>query len=200
MNAPTRDLKAKVWARADLEWYVEPSDASDALFAVERFVGSIWDCACGQGNVLEAALRAGYDVVGTDLKRRRDRYYFRGEIDFLAQEKPLAQNIVVNPPFYRGRGTESFIRHALTLAKGKVAVFADVNFLASAGRANGLYAERPPHRVWVVTPRVSCPPGEYLLAGNEAGGGTSDWAWLVWDQTAPPAMHSELRWLRGVGK
>jgi hypothetical protein len=201
MNAPTRDLKAKVWARANLEWYVEEPRASDALFAVERFVGHIWDPACGQGNVLEAAIRVGYSVVGTDLKKRRDRFWFLCEANFLDwAEQPLGQNIVVNPPFYRGKGTEAFIRKALTVAIGKVAVFADINFLASAGRANGLYAEHPPHRVWVVTPRVSCPPGEYLAAGNKPGGGTADWCWMVWDMTAPPATFSEVRWLKGGGK
>ena len=200
MNAPTRDLKAKVWERDALDWYVEDGKVSDALFGVERFVGHIWDPACGGGNILEAALRAGYEVVGSDIQRRTTRVWFRGERDFLATEESLAQNIVCNPPFFRAKGAEAFIRKALTLAKGKVAMFLDIRFLAGAERANGLFADHPPHRVWIVTPRVSCPPGDYLAAGNKAGNGSSDWCWCVWDMTAPPAVNSELRWLRGVGK
>ena len=201
MNAPTRDLKAKVWERDALDWYQEPSGASDALFRVERFCGYVWDPACGGGNILEAASRADYPPVGTDIKKRVDRYWFRRESDFLAwSEPPLAQNIVCNPPFFRAKGAEAFIRKALSLAKGKVAMFLDIRFLAGAERANGLFADHPPHRVWIVTPRVSCPPGDYLAAGNKAGNGSSDYCWCVWDMTAPPAVNSELRWLRGVGK
>lgn len=62
-------------------------------------------------------------------------------------------------------------------------------------RAAGLFAELPPSRVWVVTPRVSCPPGSYLAAGNKAGNGSSDWCWLVWDLRRPTAR-PEFGWLR----
>lgn len=187
MNGPTRELKAKVWKRDPLDWYVEEERASDALFAGERFVGSIWDPACGQGNILKSAIRAGYDyrVVGSDIKRRTEADWFHSERDFLTTSHALGHNIVVNPPFYRAKGAEAFIRKALDLVPGKVAAFVDIRFIAGAERAAGLYDEHPPHRIWIVTPRVSCPPGEYLAAGNKAGGGTSDWVWLVWDRTAP---------------
>ena len=66
---------------------------------------------------------------------------------------------------------------------------------AAQARANGLFAEFPPFRIWIVTPRVSCPPGTYLAAGTKAGNGSSDWCWMVWDLTAPPSP-TRVDWLR----
>lgn len=78
----------------------------------------------------------------------------------------------------------------------KFCVFVDRRFLTGKRRAAGLYAEHPPTRVWEITPRPSCPPGEYLEAGNKAGGGTADYCWIVWDITAPSGQ-TALGWLRG---
>lgn len=197
--AGTREKKAQVWARDALDWYVEEPRASKALFAVERFNGPIWDPCCGQGNILNSAMDAGYTVTGTDMEKRSDSVLITGGVDFLTVTIPRANNIVMNPPFFRAKGTEDFIRHALTLAKGKIAAFVDIKFMAGGNRANGLFREHPPHRVWVVTPRVSCPPGVYLQAGNKAGGGTADWIWMVWDMTAPPAQYAQFGWLRAGG-
>ena len=197
----TRAKQAKVWARDELDWYVEPQEATTALIGVEKFIGSVWDPACGQGNICEAFNRHGSIVVGTDKVRRvNSKPWFNGEFNFMCASYTLAPNIVCNPPFFRGKGTEAFIRKALSIAYGKVAVFASIKFLAGAGRANSLYAEHVPHRIWIVTPRVSCPPGEYLAGGNKAGGGTDDWCWIVWDQSAPAPAFPQLGWLRGVGK
>lgn len=191
-----REKKANVWERDGLDWYQEPVEATTALMAQERFVGTIWDPACGAGNIIKACIDAGYSAVGTDIVKRANAWWFRGEHDFLTwQSQPLAQNVVMNPPFFRAKGAEAFIRKALGIATGKVCAFVDVKFLAGTGRANGLFAEHPPHRIWIITPRPSCPPGEYLAAGNKAGGGTADWCWLVWDQTAPGGA-TQLGWLR----
>lgn len=195
---PTRAKDAKVWARDELDFYVEPEWATAALLGVERFVGGVWDPACGQGNIVRACRAAGYETVGTDVVRRTNEPWFAEERDFRDEEQTWvwADNIITNPPFFRAKGTEAFARRALALAKGKVAIFADIRFLASGRRARGLYAEHPPHRIWVLADRPSCPPGEFLAAGNEAGGGTADWCWLVWDQTAPH-HGTTFGWLTG---
>jgi hypothetical protein len=191
---------AKVWERDPLDWYVEEPRASAALFDVERFVGAIWDPACGGGNICDEGDRRGYIVVGSDIVKRVDgkAWWSRsGTRDFLTDTSaPLAPNIVTNPPFFGAKGAEAFIRKALQIARGKVAVFVDIRFIAGGERANGLFAENPPHRIWIVTPRVSCPPGEYLAAGNKAGNGSSDWCWLVWELTAPAPAFPQLGWLR----
>ncbi len=174
-------------ARMNGMW--NPKYAPAALLRCERFIGHVWDPACGGGNILRAASANGYQfqVVGTDIKQRGERaFWFRGEHDFLNWTgQPLAQNIITNPPFARGVLAEAFIRKALDISVGKVAVFVDQRFLGGAGRAAGLWTDNPPDRIWMITPRPSCPPGAYLEAGNKAGGGTADYVWLVWDMTTP---------------
>lgn len=189
--------QAHVFARDDLDWYVEPQDCTTALLAVERFQGAVWDPCCGGGNILRAVAAAGLWAIGTDLACRGCVPGWRGERDFLdfSPEEFQAANIIMNPPFGRGLKAEAFIRHALAHpALAKLAVFLDLKFLASYGRACGLYAEHPPSRVYILAPRPSCPPGAYLAAGNKAGGGTADWCWVVWDRTAP-ATPTTMHWL-----
>lgn len=187
---------AKLWSRADHDWYVEPSVASEMMFAAETFCGAVLDPCCGGGNIVEAARAAGHKATGTDIMRRTAKAWFLETRDFLSPDYPWrAPNIVMNPPFYRAKGAEAFIRKALTIATDKVAAFVDVRFLAGGERANGLYADFPPSRVWMVTPRVSCPPGAYLAAGGEASGGSADWCWLVWDIGARGSP-TRLGWLR----
>ncbi|MFG1247286.1 hypothetical protein [Xanthobacter flavus] len=191
--------KAHVWARHPEQWYVEPGSVTRQLLTVERFAGPVLDPCCGQGNIVTTMIEHGVQARGMDLVRRVEQGtpWFIGESDFLAG--PVAAsfpNLVFNPPFFRAKGAEAFIRHAIGQASAKVAAFVDIRFITGAERANGLFAEHTPHRIWIVTPRVSCPPGEYLAAGNEAKGGTADWCWLVYDVTAPPVAVSQVGWLR----
>ncbi len=197
--AASVEKNAHIWARDPLDWYAEPPSASQALLAVESFAGAILDPACGQGNIVLAARAAGYDAYGSDIRRRCDPNapWWIGKCDFLAEDHPINGNIVMNPPFFRAAGAEGFIRKALALASGKVCAFVDVRFISGAKRAEGLFLEHPPARIWIVTPRPSCPPGEYLRAGGKAEGGSADYCWLVWDQAAPTAPgETQTGWIR----
>lgn len=191
--------KTHAFERDPHDWYVEPLIATRALLKAETFPGTIWDPACGQGNILEVAKESGYTVVGSDIVKRIDRPWHIGEMDFLAGGiEPFGGSIISNPPYYKGAGTEGFVRRALSLAKYKVAIFTSLSFLAGGKRAKGLFTEHPPHRVWVITPRVSCPPGRWLLEGNKAGGGSDDWCWLVWSNS-DPFTGTSLGWLKREG-
>ena len=187
---------AHTFAQDSLQWYVEPEWCTAALLRVERFVGDVLDPACGRGNIVRACLAAGYRASGTDVvDRSAGAPWFRGTLDFIAGDDLRADNIITNPPFFRARGSEAFARRALAVCRGKVAVFADMRFLASGRRAGGLFAEYRPTRIWQLADRPSCPPGAYLDAGNTAGGGSADWCWIVWDLTGP-ARATEFDWLR----
>ena len=188
----------KIHARADDEWYVEPTWATELLLKHEQFASVVWDPACGGGNICEVVMASGRTTLGTDIVRRAEGSdpWWRGERDFLRSPLLGGADIITNPPFFRSTGTEAFIRHALAIGASKVAIFADVKFLASQRRAAGLFAEHCPNRVWIHAKRPSCPPGGYLAAGNEAKSGTADWCWLVWDCAVPRAETAELGWLR----
>lgn len=196
-DTDAKERKSHVWKRDSLDFYVEPKRATRALLTVEKFNGAILDPSCGQGNIVKVLRGAGYDAKGRDIVDRGiDREAWMGEADFLEQAHPVDRpNIVFNPPFFRALGAEAFIRRALAVTWGKVAAFVDIRFIAGDKRANSLYADFAPHRVWIITPRVSCPPGDYLAAGNKAGNGSADWCWMVWDKTAPYTGTS-LGWLR----
>ena len=199
----SRPKNARLFAQDPHSWYVEPVEATDGLLRVERFIGPIWDPSCGGGNVLRACRRAGYRAFGSDIVDRLNplsKLEFAGIHDFLSDDAlptfphpPV--DFIFNPPFFKARGTEAFIRKALSIARGKVAVFVDVKFLASQRRASGLFAEHCPHRVWTLAKRPSCPPGHWLAQGNEAGGGTADWCWLVWSTTEKPARTYQGGWI-----
>jgi hypothetical protein len=199
------EKKAKdshVWNQNEFHWYVEGSECTRALLRAEKFAGVIYDPCCGQGNIIKACWASGVSAYGSDIEKRTTESWFMGEHDFLG-DSPFddqclsdpGMSIIMNPPFYRAVGTEAFIRKALTVAKHKVACFVDMKFLSGSARAKGVYAEHPPSRVWLLSPRPSCPPGEYLLAGNKAGGGTTDYCWLVWDLLSP-SSETKLGWLR----
>lgn len=199
-NPAAKQRAAHIFPRAAHEWYVEEPAATQGLLTVEKFAGMVWDPCCGQGNIVKTLLAAGLDAVGTDIVRRvpDGTPWFLWEADFLAGEAQFpggALNIVFNPPFSKGKAAEACIRRAISSMRGKVAAFVDQRFIGSARRANGLFADHPPTRIWSITPRVSCPPGEYLLAGNKAGGGTADYVWMVWDLTAPVG-ETRLGWIR----
>lgn len=190
--------KAHVWKRDELDWYVEPERVTEQLCRVERFHGKILDPCCGGGNIVRALNAAGHTASGSDIVKRFQGIpiWWLGERDFLAEQDVwIPPNCVMNPPFFRAKGLEAFIRKALAVFAGKICVFGDVRFLAGAARSNGLFREFPPQRVWIITPRPSCPPGAFLEGGGTAGNGSSDWCWMVWSHLEPMG-ETRLGWLR----
>lgn len=187
---------ARTYDRAADEWYVEPTRCTEQLAKVEPLPGIVLDPACGQGNIVTTLRARGIDAYGSDIRDRAGSpAWFLGQSDFLTDEPAMMpDHIVCNPPFFRGDGTEAFIRRALDLSVGKVCIFSQTTFLHNAERVMSLYRTRAPDRIWIITPRPSCPPGDKLAAGElEAKGGTSDWAWFVWDNFMPTAMQNAPR-------
>jgi hypothetical protein len=184
-----RPLDAHIWAKDPDGFYTEPSWVSERLFAVEKFSGGIWDPACGMGRIPDAARRAGHDVTATDLVDRGYQH-FNGQLDFLQADWSYADNIVCNPPF---DNCDEFARHALKLARGKVAMI----WLARRLNAARWLAATPLAKVYLLTPRPSMPPGAVIMAGTKPGGGTQDFCWLVWSRghVGSPEMH----WLHRDG-
>jgi hypothetical protein len=182
------------WERDPHDWYVEPQWVSWRLFEVEAFDGDILDPACGQGNIVDAAIAAGYKVGARDIVRRTDAVVMSTG-DFLDPAyddkgwKAYA-NIVTNPPY---RHADAFARLSLARTTGKVALLLPATWHLSDKRSRWLEAQ-PLARIYCLTPRPSMPPGQWLAEGNKAGGGTVDFAWYLMDHAHTGPV--ETRWLR----
>jgi glycosidase len=110
-------------------------------------------------------------VLGSDLV---DRGFGEGGVDFLADRTPR-HSIVTNPPFVLA---ERFIHHALEVAE-RVAVIVPLAFSAGQRRCRSLFLPHPPALELVLARRPSMPPGGMDIP---AKGGTTDYAWLIWDR------------------
>lgn len=113
--------------RAEHDYYATEPKAVEELMKVEKFNGSIWENCCGGGHLSEPMIKAGYDVVSTDLV---DRGYGEGNIDFFKCNKSLADNIVTNPPYSTAL---EWTEHSLDLLESgkKLALFLPIQFLES---------------------------------------------------------------------
>lgn len=153
------------------DFYPTPPQGTEALMAVERFVGPIWECACGDG-CMSRVLARHNAVVSTDLV---DRGYGESGVDFLAQTTPRAPNIVTNPPF---KHAQKFAEKALGLTTGKVALLCRLAWLEGIGR-KALFESTPLARVWIFARRLPIQRGR--LASAEDGTGMIAFAWFVWE-------------------
>src|SRR5580692_1389700 len=94
---------------ADLEgpdFFPTPEWATHALIDNEKFVGTIWEPACGDGAMARVLEATGCSVVSSDLF---DRGYGEPGIGFLEASRDI-DNIVTNPPY---NAAEGFVRAGL---------------------------------------------------------------------------------------
>ena len=182
-------MRASGYVRVTDDWYCEDSQIVHALLQAEPtlFDGTIWDPACGRGNIPKTVVAAGGRAVASDVA---DRGYGLCGQDFLAtySRPELVSHIVTNPPYGI---IQEFIEHALTLVPGKVCVLARLAFLEGLKR-RPWFEEKPLARVWVSSRRVSMPPGGTDV---KARGGTVAYAWFVFDSNHPSAEKPTLGWV-----
>lgn len=166
------------------DFYETPPEATLALLGREAFYGGVWEPACGLGAISQVIAANGQHVVSSDLN---DHGYGSSGVDFLAQQKLLAPNIVTNPPF---NIATKFIQHALSLRPAKAAFLLRLAFLEGMRRRK-LYDAMPPARVLVFSKRL---PRMHRF-GYEGKKTTSTiaFAWFVWD--SEHTGNTELGWL-----
>jgi hypothetical protein len=170
------------------EFYATPRSAIDQLLGLERFVGTVWEPACGDGALSRVLDENGSHVISTDLV---DRGFGTPGVDFLMEHRRDFDHIVTNPPFKLG--TE-FVRHALRLTPpaGKVCMLMKIGFLEGPTKAD-LHEKLA--RVWVIRRRVTFLKGGREHTRSQGKGGIHTYAWFVWDGThkGPPT----IGWLEG---
>jgi len=153
------------------DFYPTPPEATRALLSVETFDGPIWEPACGDGAISRELEAAGYEVVSSDLIARG---YGESAIDFLMEWQPRAPNIVTNPPF---KHCAEFMRHAVSLSSGKVALLMRLACLEGAERRE-IYDSTPIARIWVFSKRLTM----YRSGIATGEGGMLAFAWFVWER------------------
>jgi hypothetical protein len=182
--------EVNLWARHPDDYYIEPEWCSKRLFQVEPFIGGIWDPSCGSGRIVSAAEEIlGRTAFGTDIAERPN--VRTSPLDFRDFHGTWA-NIVTNPPFGLcdpKDKSECFVRHALKVAREKVALLLPITWLNPASRSAWLETT-PLYTVYALGPRPSMPPGPVIEAGEHPGGGKKDFAWIIWQQgyTGSPTL------------
>jgi len=176
-----RKKNSHLWDRDPNDWYVEPYACSRALLAQEKFVGGIWDPACGTYRIVENALEADKYAIGSDLVSRNSRLDFQA--NFLEQTAmpEKTHNIISNPPFGIA---EEFFHHGLSLLPigGKLAFILPMVWLSGFSKKRDWLPSSPLRKYFAISPRPSMPPGAVIEAGIKAGNGTKDFAWFVWEK------------------
>lgn len=175
--------------RAAYEFYPTPPEATRALLFAERFDGSVWEPACGQGHISKVLAQAGYDVVSTDLVAYG---YGEGGRDFLAERRPLAKHIITNPPYGRGLA-DAFAKHALKLTRktgGSVAMLMNLSGLCHPLR-HDFYVSQPPAVIYALDECVCWPYGDASRATTSIA--KQRYCWIVWKHEHVGPTH--FRWL-----
>lgn len=135
-------VRASGFARVPADLYQSPPWLIDALAEHVNLNGlSVWEPACGEGQMVRALESHGAHVTGTDLHD----YGFDGQADqFDFVDQPVTayafhfDSIISNPPYGpQGKLGEAFIRTGLDLlpAGGLLALLLPVDFDSAKTRA-----------------------------------------------------------------
>lgn len=155
--------------RRKLDDYETPGEVTSALCRAVQFKGPILEPAAGSGRMARA-LRAetGRRVVTADLKRG---------VDFLKRTKHWPGDIVTNPPYGAGRA-DAFVRHALKLARGKVAMLLELKYPTGEKRVTELFSGhlKPEAMVWIPW-RI-----QFIVNGKPIKSQFYNHCWVVWPE------------------
>lgn len=145
------------------DFYSTPEEATVGLLLREQFDGVIHECCCGNGRMGRILEKTGNKVVASDINPQG--YGVRR--DFFTIKKPVAHNIVTNPPFKHAR---AFIEHALSLNPRKLALLLKSTYWHADTR-HDLFERMPPRFIYALTWRL-----DFLDQGRPA----MECAWFVW--------------------
>lgn len=204
--------EAFIYERDPLDFYTEPRWCVDLLIDAEKYLGKVWDPACGNGTIGRAFAARNHPILSTDVAERPG---IEALWDFLSSDHGCygrIDHIVCNPPFSLA---EDFIRESLTVARRSAAFLLPLKWLASDARQRFFAEVGKPARVYVLADRASMPPGDYLdpetglfavddpnphpkkgprwVIGDRPKGGAIDYCWVVF--VPGYGGPTDLRWL-----
>lgn len=157
------------------DYYSTNPEAIDHLLTVDSPYHTVWECACGGGNLSKRLEKYGFDVISTD---KFDRGYGGIQDFLLADTTPVKEcDILTNPPFYY---TVDFIRKALEIIPDghRVFMFLKLNYLEGQKRYDKVFRENPPEYVYVFIKRIYC--GIRNDDDVDSKHSAIAYAWYVW--------------------
>lgn len=152
--------------------------ATPHIFYSARELGTtIWEPACGDGNLSKFLVKNGFVVYSSDLK---DRGYEEVKVDFLnCKISKCPPIILTNPPY--SLATE-FIEHALELLPegGLYIALMNISYLAGQKRFERVYSKGVLREVYIFSKRIEC----WRNNDRETYGGKAmaDFAWYVFQK------------------
>lgn len=170
-------------SRAENDFYRTPPVGTLRLLSREKFSGTVWEPACGDGAISEVLKNSGSRVISTDLV---DRGYGRSGVDFLSFSPRFKfDHVVTNPPF---TCCLEFAERALSHRPKKVALLMRLLWLEGKTRRK-FFETSGLSRVLVSSGRLNVSRnGEDFGDGGE--GGMVAFAWYVWERghRGPPTL------------
>ncbi len=144
--------------RHERDFYPTPSEVTQALLNWLHLPKDsvIWECACGDNDMVRVIRENGYECIGTDIKDGHDFLECSVECDW----------IITNPPFNMA---EKFIKRAITL--GRPFAFLLKTQYWHSKRRLALFNQTPPYAVLPLTWRP-----DFTGQGNSL----MDMCWVVW--------------------
>ena len=145
--------------------------------AIDLVNGSVWECACGEGHLMEVVKR--YFPLcewrSTDLVYRG---YGCGGIDFLKSDI-RADLIITNPPFSL---MNDFITHGLEQTDRYLVLFGKIQTLETVERVE-ILQKSPLKYIYVHSKRqATWKDGKSLDPNGKKWATTMCLAWFVWDK------------------
>lgn len=161
-------------AREKNDFYPTPGYAVKALLEREQFLGSVWECACGEGDISKVLEQQGLNVRSSDII---DRGF--GITEDFFQSNFVAENIITNPPYKQAL---EFVVEAKKKANRKIAMFLKTVFLESERRKIMFQdTQFPLASVHQFSKRVTL----YKNGVKMKNSGMVAYAWFVWDKEYP---------------
>jgi hypothetical protein len=169
-------MKVNEWVtekeRADNDLYCTNPIVVQMLLDNEKFNENVWECCNGLGHISNVLKESGYNV------RKSDIVNYTGDeeveiIDILEYNDKFNGDIITNPPY---KLATEIAYKLLNITSGKVALYVNINFLASQ-RRKALFTLFPPKVIYIISKRYSCAKGGDFTNIN----GSIDYCWIVWD-------------------
>lgn len=149
--------------RSETDFYPTPPDVTQALLDFMQLPKNtvIWECACGEGDMVEVMRANGFPVIATDI--------INGQ-DFLTEPLPECDWIITNPPF---GVSDKFIERCAEHGKPFALLLKSQYWHAK--KRHSLFLKYPPTVVCPLTWRP-----DFHFKKREKGSPLMDVMWCIW--------------------